>query len=186
LAGLAVIASGCGTTETTQTTQKTPESLSTRSARGSAPSTPAAQTPGSPPLQTYIGGQIFKIDRTRPLLNAFGATDILGRRVYAGYTELRYQGLTADGKLVLRLTEVEAHSIETTPGNRYSQGNVSPQANLNGTVTEPPKGAELIPPKSTEFLFDAKKEKELTVGGMKVRFLEFTPQSVKYSLEKAQ
>ena len=173
--GLSAIVCGCGTTDTTQ------EHIS-------APPTTAANRQDFPSHETYVGGQIFKIDRTRPLPNAFGGADIFGRKVFAGYTELRYQGLTDDGKLILRVTEVETHSTETTmsrSGYRNFQGNVDQQGNFSGTISGPPKGfTELLPPNTTQFVFDATKEKELSIAGMKVRFLEFTPQSLKYSLEK--
>lgn len=140
--------------------------------------------------ETYVGGQIFKIDRTRPLPNAFGGADIFGRKVYAGFSELRYHGLTEDGKIILRITEVGTHSTETTMSRsniRYFNGHVDQQGNFSGTVTQPPKGStELLPPDTTEFAIDANKESELTIVGMKVRFLEFTSHSLKYTLEKEQ
>ena len=49
-------------------------------------------------LNTHIGGQVFKIDRSTDLPNAFGKADIFGGKVNRGYTELRYQG-TRDNRL---------------------------------------------------------------------------------------
>lgn len=144
----------------------------------------------SPVRQTYIGGQIFKIDRTRPLPNAFGGADLFGRKIYAGYTELRYQGLSDDGKIRLRVTEVETHSTETTMSRsrvQYFDGDVDQHGNISGTITRPPKGStELLPPNTTDFAVDPKQEQEVTIAGMKVRFLEFTPEGLKYTLEKTQ
>jgi len=165
----------CGTVDTTQEHVSTPSGP--REAQGAAKV-----------QQTYVGGQIFKVDRSRPLPNAFGGADIFGRKIYAEFTELRYLGLTDDGKIILRVTEVETHSNETTmsrSGVAHVQGNVNQYGGFNGTVTQPPKGStELLPPNTTQFVLDPTKEKELTVAGMKVKFLEFTPSSLKYSLEK--
>jgi hypothetical protein len=124
------------------------------------------------------------------LPNAFGGADIFGRKIYAGFTELRYLGLTDDGKIILRVTEVETHSTETTmsrSGMAHVQGNVNQYGSFNGTITQSPKGStELLPSNTTQFVLDPSKEKELTVAGTKVTFLEFTPSSLKYSLEKTE
>ena len=139
-------------------------------------------------LETYIGGKIFKVDRTRPLPNAFGGADIFGRKIYAGYTELRYQGLTDDGRILLRLTEVETHSTETTmsrSGQSSFSGYSGGHGQVHGTITQPPPGStEALPPNTTEFAIDPTKESELTIAGVRVHFLGFTPHSLKYSLDK--
>ncbi len=139
-------------------------------------------------METYVGGTIFKVDRTKPLPNLFGKPDIFGRKVYAGYTELRYQGMTDDGRILLRVTEAETHSTEATmsrSGQSSIDSHVDRWGNVSGTVTRPPQGSTVIlPPNTTEFAFDPSKERELTIAGMRVRFLEFKPQSLKYSLEK--
>src|SRR6266446_1657506 len=70
------------------------------------PTPKPAEAQASPAvLETYPGGVILKVDRTKPLPNVFGKPDIFGRKVYAGYTEIRYQGMTEDGRILLRLTE---------------------------------------------------------------------------------
>jgi hypothetical protein len=62
---------------------------------------------------------------------------------------------------------------------------VDQYGNVSGTVTRPPQGSTvLLPPNTTEFVFDPSKEQELTIAGMRVRFMEFKPKSLKYSLEK--
>ncbi len=135
-----------------------------------------------------MGGTIFKVDRMKPLPNLFGKPDIFGRKVYAGYTELRYQGMTDDGRILLRVTEADTHSTETTmsrSGQSSIDGHVDRWGNVSGTVTRPPQDSTVIlPPNTTEFAFDPAKERDLTIAGMRVRFLEFKPQSLKYSLEK--
>jgi hypothetical protein len=139
-------------------------------------------------LQTHIGGSIFKVDRTRSLPNAFGGADIFGRKVNAGYTELRYQGLTDDGKILLRLTEAETYSTETTmsrSGQTTLQGYANDSGQFHGTITQPPQGTtEILPPNTTQFAFDPSKERDLTIAGVRVHFLEFTPYGLTYSLDK--
>ena len=169
---------GCGTTDTQQETVSAPPAITAEVRDEPQPSAIR---------ETYVGGQIFKIDRTRPLPNAFGGADIFGRKIYAGYTELRYQGLTDDGRIKLRVTEVETHSTETTMSRsrvEYFDGDVDRQGNISGTITRPRKGStELLPPNATDFTIDPTREKDLTIAGMKIRFVEFTPKNLKYTLE---
>ena len=144
-------------------------------------------------LATYVGGTIFKVNRSSDLPNAFGRADIFGGKVFAGYTELRYQGMTDDGRLILRVTEIETHSTETTM-SRYGQtsgsfsGYSSPGGGVYGNVTvhhPPPGSTEILPPNTTDLAFDATKEKELAVAGVRVSFIEFTPQTLRYRLQTA-
>jgi hypothetical protein len=142
-------------------------------------------------LATYIGGTIFKVNRSRDLPNQIGRADLFGGKVFAGYTELRYQGMTDDGRLILRITEVETQSTETTM-SRYGQssgnfsGYSSPGGGVYGNVTvyNAPQGStQILPPNTTDVAFDATKEKELAVAGIRVLFVEFNQQMVRYRLQ---
>jgi hypothetical protein len=142
-------------------------------------------------LETYVGGSIFKVNRSRDLPNAFGRADLFGGKVFAGYTELRYQGITEDGRVILRITELETHSTETTM-SRYGQSSGSfsgysdPSGNVHGNVTvhNPPQGStEILPPNTTQVAFDAVKEKDLLIAGVRVTFVEFTPLKLRYRLQ---
>ena len=142
-------------------------------------------------LETHVGGSIFKINRSRDLPNAFGRADLFGGKVFAGYTELRYQGIEDTSRLILRLTELEAHSTETTLSrNAQSSGSFSDYSDPSGkaygnaTFYNPPQGStEILPPNTTQFAFDAAKEKDLVIAGVRVTFLEFTPQRLRYRLQ---
>lgn len=82
-------------------------------------------------LETHIGGQVFKVTRSSPLPNAFGRADIFGRTVDRGSIEMRYQGQTADGKLVFRLVDIDVRSNETTMNRTpatYSEGTATANA----------------------------------------------------------
>ncbi len=141
--------------------------------------------------ETYIGGSIFKEEHKRAMRTAIGTRDLFGRKEYAGFTELRFQGITSDGLIVLRLTEVDTQSKRRTssisadanvgrPG--YVNGvYVDGRTTIQGTITHP---AEELPPNTTQFSFDPTKETELAIAGYRVRFLEFTQQKLKYSYAK--
>ena len=142
-------------------------------------------------LSTHVGGQVLRVQRTQDLPNAFGKADVFGGKVNRGYTELRYQGLAADGRLVFRITEVETESTETTMsryGGSTSTLNAQRVGNsVYGTVTtyDAPRGStERLPPNTTEFALDPKKTKELTIGGIKVLVVSATETSLAYQLVK--
>lgn len=140
-------------------------------------------------LSTHVGGQVLRVQRTQDLPNAFGKADVFGGKVNRGYTELRYQGITSDGRLVFRVTEVETESTETTM-SRYGGSTSTLNAqrvgnNVYGTVTtyDAPRGStERLPPNTTEFALDPKKTKELTIGGIKVLVINASETSLAYQL----
>lgn len=147
-------------------------------------------------LNTYIGGSVFRIERSSDLPNAFGKADVWGGKVDRGFVELRYQGLASDGKLIFRVTDIETRSNETTMsryGLRQSAVNaattVSPpgtSASTFGTVTTvAPQGqTQFLGPNTTEFAVDATKTQVLTIAGVKVRIVGFDGHSLKYALSR--
>jgi hypothetical protein len=152
------------------------------------------EQPTGATLQTYINGRIFKVQRTTDLPNAFGKPDIFGGKVKRGYMELRYLGLAEDGRLILRLTDVEIESTETTM-SRYGVGRTAVTSTTtsmgyntwttaSGVYVPPPEGkTEILPPNTTEFLFNTQAN-PLVIGNIEVSFLEMSPYNVKYQLRK--
>lgn len=142
-------------------------------------------------LTTHVGGQVLKVQKSSDLPNAFGKADIFGGKVNRGYTELRYQGLAPDGRLVFRVTEVETESSETTM-SRYGGSTSTLNAQRYGnsvyaTVTtyDAPRGStERLPPNTTEFAVDPSKAKEFEVGGVKVSVVSADETSITYRLGK--
>lgn len=150
--------------------------------------------PAGAVLETHVGGQIFLVSRSSDLPNAFGGADIWGGKVDRGYLELRYQGITRDGRVVLRLTDGETQSNETTM-SRYGVGRstmsatttVSPYGAAytsgSGFYIPPPQGrTQILPPNTTEFFFDTKDAEELTIKEITVIFLEAKPHLLTYHL----
>ena len=147
------------------------------------------------PLETNIGGQIFKINRTSALPNIFGKADIFGRTVNRGFVELRFQGLTSDGKILLKLVDIDVKSNETTM-NRNKVGIVNGQtttsinsnnnlATTTGTATTvvSQEGRnEMLPPNTTEFAVDLQKKREFKFGSVILSITDVDETSIKYSL----
>lgn len=147
------------------------------------------------PIETHIGGQVFKVTRTSPLPNAFGRGDMFGRTVDRGSVELRYQGQTPEGKLVFRVIDVDVRSNETTMNRTpmtYSSGTAT--ASSSGSNTTVRGNAytirgqegrnEMLPPNTTEFAVDPEKKRELRIGSVGIKIIEFDETSLRYSLSR--
>ena len=185
------IASGLAKTNAVDTAGSSQNSVSANNETNKPIPQIKAVQPNGAIRETYIGGSIFKEEHKRAMRTAIGTRDLFGRKEYAGFTELRFQGITSDGLIVLRLTEVDTQSKRRTssisadanvgkPG--YVNGvYVDGGTTIRGTITHP---AEELPPNTTEFSFDPTKETELAIAGYRVRFLEFTHQKLKYSYAK--
>ena len=93
-----------------------------------------------------MGGQILKVER---------ASEAAGGR---SYTELRYRGLTSNGRAVFRVTEVAAES--------------------------PRDSTAPLPPNTTEFAIDPARTREFMVAGIKVQIVSAEETSLRYQLAK--
>ncbi|MBS3974781.1 MAG: peptidase [Actinobacteria bacterium] len=141
-------------------------------------------------LSTHVGGQVMRIARSSDLPNAFGKADVFGGKVDRGFTELRFQGLAPDGRLVFRVTEIETASTETTMsryGVRQTTFNATQFGNtVTGNVTtfDPPRGStDRLPPNTTQFAV-AQGTREFTVAGIRVVLLQATETSLLYELRR--
>lgn len=147
------------------------------------------------PLESYIGGPVFKVTRTSQLPNIFGRGDLWGRDVDRGFMELRYQGKTPDGKIVFRLRDVDVRSNETTMNRArigvaqgfgsstyYPQTNtVMGQSTAISVVGQEGRN-EILPPNTTEFAIDPEKKNELRFGSVILTVLDADDTSIRYRL----
>jgi len=149
-----------------------------------------------------LGSELYRINKTRDLPNAFGKADVWGGKVNEGYSELRFMGLTNDGKIIFRLTDIDIESNESvvtrysvsrstinsnTTANASAYGNTAyGSANTNTTVShyEKPKATiTQLPPNTIEFVFDPN-EKMLPLEGITIEILEVKTYSISYVLHK--
>lgn len=142
------------------------------------------------PLTAHIGGQVLKVERSSDLPNAFGNADVFGGKVDRGFTELRYQGTTQDGRLVFRLTEIDTVSNESTM-SRYGSRNTTFNAQSYGnqvygniTTYDAPDGhTDRMPANTTEFAIPPER-RSFSVGGVVVNIISNDEVSLVYSLSR--
>lgn len=106
--------------------------------------TTASAQPLETPLLAGIGDVVLRIDKKRNLQNAFGASDIFGRKTNEGFVEIRYAGVERSGEVVLARKDVQIVSNETTMSRTplsYTAGQAT--TNATGTVYSSANSATL-------------------------------------------
>jgi len=131
--------------------------------------------PTSTRLSASVGSTIFRLNRISDLPNAFGKADVFGGKVDRGYAELKFLGVNERNELMLSVADINRNSSETTM-DRYSQ---TPRMQVQNSLTV---GGGTTPDTAIKFVFDPKKESELSIAGVKVQFIEVKPYSVTYTL----
>ena len=134
---------------------------------------------------TTINDEIFRIHKSKDLPNAFGNADVFGGKTDAGTTELRFMGLTEEGKIIFRLTDVDILTNESTMsryGSSYSTVNAtSPYTATVQTYHKPESTSRQLPPNAVEFLFDPADE-TLVLKGLEIRVLSVSGYEITYFL----
>jgi len=142
------------------------------------------------PDATYtasINDEVFRIHKSKDLPNAFGNADVFGGKTDAGTTELRFMGMTEDGQIIFRLTDIDVFTNETTM-SRYGSTNstvtaTSPSRATIQTYHKPEATSRQLPPNTVEFLFDPADEL-LRMKGIEVRVLSVSTYEITYFLRR--
>ena len=141
-------------------------------------------------IYTSVGDALVKVTLRESLPNAFGGADIFGRKRERGFVEIRYMGMTQDGRAVFRRKTVDIFSNETTMSPSQSLvRQPSVVQNGNGAniaiVGNTGGGAkvELLPPDTIEFALDISKHKLITVEDRVIEILSADPGGVSFIIK---
>jgi hypothetical protein len=147
--------------------------------------------PENTEIYTSIGDVLVKVNLRESLPNIFGKPDIWGRKRDRGYVEIRFMGLTDDGRAVFRRRSVDIYSNETTMTRTpmYSgSGNVTVTGNTAhvSTFGIGTAGAtvEALPPDTVEFALDLSQYRTITIEDRVVEILSADPGGVKFIVRK--
>ena len=146
-----------------------------------------------------VGGAVASINKQKNLPNIFGASDIYGRKVDTGFIKIVYHGVTRDGGIILRQTDVDIHSnasvLTRMPATYNETATASIHGNASGgqaTITGSGHGAAfamaphaetnvVLPPNVTEFVVP--KGKTLTLAtGQTVEFIDAQSHQLSYRI----
>jgi hypothetical protein len=142
-------------------------------------------------IYSSIGDVLVKVNLRESLPNAFGKPDVFGRKRDRGFVEIRFMGITDDGRAVFRRRTVDIYSNETTMTRTpiYSgSGNVTVTGNTThvstfgigtaGATVEP------LPPDTVEFALDLSKYRLITIEDRVVEILSADPGGAKFTVRK--
>lgn len=152
------------------------------------------------------GDVILRINKERNLQNAFGASDIFGRKTNEGFVEVRFAGIEPTGWVVLSRKDVQIISNETTmsrtplsnttgnattniTGNSYRSGSTS---RLSGTAATTYQSTTIAPlsdfhvvvPSDSIAIRLSPSETMLPVEGYIIEIIRATPNSLQYKIRQ--
>jgi hypothetical protein len=138
-------------------------------------------------VYTSVGDRVARVTIKESLPNAFGGSDIFGRKREKGFVELRYMGMTEDGRAVFRRRTVDVVSNETTMSRSQSLfgGSAINQSGSGANaaiIIEGNDGAgmEVLPPDTIEFALDITKHKTITVENYLIEIQTADPGGVSF------
>jgi hypothetical protein len=183
----AAIISGCSTIEHTSSTEQ----------------------PTGKPTIAGVGDVVLHVNKQRNLENAFGKSDIFGRKTNEGFSELRFAGVEKSGEIVLYRKDVSIITNETTmsrtpfsttsgsastnvSGDYYGDKNNS-NSNINGNATTnyssttltPVSDFHIIVPVDTIPIRLSPNETKIPMDGYVVEILKAAPNSLEYIITKS-
>jgi hypothetical protein len=121
------------------------------------------------------------LNKLGDLPNAFGGRDIWGGKVDRGFAEMKLVGIE-DQTLILDVVDLSRQSSETTM-DRYKPFQ---QRGVVNVVQQSINVGSSAAPTPTRIRLDVRKQSDIVVSGIKVRFIEVQPYSVRYTLEDLQ
>ena len=147
--------------------------------------------PENTEIYSSVGDVLVKVNLRESLRNLFGKPDIFGRKRDRGFVEIRFMGMTDDGRAVFRRRTVDIYSNETTMSRTpmYSgTGNVTVTGNTAhistfgvGTASAT---VEALPPDTVEFALDLSKYRIITIEDRALEILSADPGGVKFVVRK--
>lgn len=143
-------------------------------------------------LQAPIGGQVLKVIRKATIQNSEGKADAFGRAYDRGFRELRYQGVTTDGRPVLRYLEVAIEpggakvprKLGTVKQARLPAGVMAYSQDKAIPTTASPAGSEPLPAEATDMLVDLTKARDFRFGTVHVTITSADKTSIHYTLQR--
>jgi hypothetical protein len=159
------------------------------------------QTPVGETLHAGVGDTIISVKKQRNLQNAFGGSDIFGRKTDEGFSELKYIGLRSPSIAVFQRNDAAIYSNETTmsrSGGMYipnsstttTRGTVGGVPYYGSSTTTGPgvfvpsakADTQVLPPSSLGIFVDLEKDRTITFEGQRVEILEASQSNVTYRI----
>ena len=134
------------------------------------------------------GDLVARVNKQRNLQNAFGKSDIFGRKTDEGFIELRFAGMDADGEVILYRTDTNIVTNESTMSRTaggsflYGQRNGN-QATITGSSITPASDYHAVIPAGSLQIEVPKGEDTLPFEGHVVHILAATKTTLRFSVQ---
>jgi hypothetical protein len=135
------------------------------------------------------GDLVARVDKERNLQNAFGASDIFGRKTKEGFTELRFAGVDSQGRAVLFRTDTSIETNETTMSRSplsttYANATVSgTSVSVASTTINPASDYHAVIPMGSLQIVVPNGTNSIPFEGHAVQLLAVTPTSLSFRVD---
>lgn len=151
----------------------------------------AINQPEGQQIYVSVGDLLVKANLRESLPNAFGGADLFGRKRDRGFVEIRYIGMTNDGKAIFRRRSVDIYSNETTMTRmqpRWGSATVTASgdtAHVSTFSTGSDRATvEALPPDTVEFSLDLAKNKIITLEDRQIEILSADTGGVNFIIRR--
>lgn len=143
-------------------------------------------------IYTSVGDLLVRVTLKEGLPNAFGGSDIFGRKRERGFVELRYMGMAPDGRAVFRRKSVDILTNETTLSPSQSlfggQANVVQEGSGTNIAIIGRQGGDAkvqaLPADTIEFALDLSKHRTITIEDRVIELLQADSGGVSFKLSR--
>lgn len=142
-------------------------------------------------IYASIGDALVRVTIKEPLPNAFGGSDIFGRKREKGFVEIRFMGILEDGRARFRRRSVDVISNETTMSRSQSfMGGAAINQSGSGANAavvvqgDDGTGIEVLPPDTMEFALDISKHQTITVEKFVIKIQSADPGGVSFTISE--
>lgn len=152
------------------------------------------------------GDVVLRIDKQRNLENAFGKSDVFGRRTNEGFIEIRFIGVESNGQIVLSRKDVQIITNETTMSRtpvtqtsgranttvsgratddfRGTSVNAAANTTYQETTISPSSDFHLVVPADAIPIRIASTDTAIPVEGYIIQIIRAAPQSLEYRITR--
>ncbi len=134
-----------------------------------------------------VGDIVLRVDVQENLPNLFGRADIYGRKRDRGFSEVRFMGLSPNGRSVFRRRDVDIQTNETTMNTMgFGTAVVTAQPSGGGVVgsgvytQSPAPNVQTLPADTFQFELDLSLSRIITVRDRTIEILDVNASGVRF------
>ena len=134
-----------------------------------------------------VGDIVLRVDVQEDLPNLFGKADLYGRKRDRGFSEIRYMGLSPNGRPVFRRRDMDIQTNETTMNTMgFGTAVVTAQSSGGGVVgsgvytQSPAPNVQALPADAFQFELDLSLSRIITIRDRTIEILDVNASGVRF------